>query len=67
MELLPESSSFSSPSDLSAPIINTLEKYLLYSYSVTVKAATLIFISGLGSAISSAQEQESGSIYLVNS
>ena len=31
--------------------------------SLTVKAATLIFISGSGSAISSAKQAKSGSIY----
>ena len=36
-------------------------------FSLTVKAATLIFISGRGSAISSAEQGTSGSIYnLVN-
>ena len=45
-------------------------KYLCYSlkaklldFSLTVKAATLIFISGCGSAISSAKEGKSGFIY----
>ena len=32
-------------------------------FSLTVKAATLIFISGRGSAISSAKQGKSGSIY----
>ena len=32
-------------------------------FSLTVKAATLIFISGCGSAISSAKEGKSGFIY----
>ena len=32
-------------------------------FLLTVKAATLIFISGRGSAISSAKEGKSGSIY----
>ena len=32
-------------------------------FSLTVKAATLIFISGCGSAISSAKEGKSGVIY----
>ena len=32
-------------------------------FSLTVKAATLIFISGRGSAISSAKQTKSGSIY----
>ena len=36
---------------------------LLIDFSLTVKAATLIFISGRGSAISSAKQGKSGSIY----
>ena len=40
---------------------------VFWSYSVTVKATTLIFISGRGSAISTVQEGKSGSIYLVKS
>ena len=36
---------------------------LLLDFSLTVKAATLIFISGLGSAISSAKQGNSGFIY----
>ena len=41
---------------------------VLLDFSLTVKAATLIFISGRGSAISSAKEGKSGFIYnLVNS
>ena len=41
---------------------------VLIDFSHTVKAATLIFISGCGSAISSAKEGKSGFIYsLVNS
>ena len=36
---------------------------VLIDFSLTVKAATLIFISGRGSAISSAKEGESGFIY----
>ena len=47
-------------------ILNDLRaKYLsvLISFLFTVKAATLIFISGRGSAISSATEGKSGSIY----
>ena len=36
---------------------------LLIDFSLTVKAATLIFISGCGSAISSAKEEKSGYIY----
>ena len=37
--------------------------FILLDFSLTVKAATLIFISGCGSAISSAKEGKSGSIY----
>ena len=37
--------------------------YLLLDFSLTVKAETLIFISGCGSAISSAKEGISGFIY----
>ena len=41
---------------------------LLLDFSLTVKAATLIFISGRGSAISSAKEGKSDFIFnLVNS
>ena len=36
---------------------------LLLHFLLTVKAATLIFISGCGSAISSAKEGKSGFIY----
>ena len=36
---------------------------VLYDFPLTVKAATLIFISGRGSAISSAEEGKSGFIY----
>ena len=36
---------------------------LLLHFSLTVKAATLIFISGCGWAISSAKEGKSGFIY----
>ena len=36
---------------------------VLIDFSLTVKAATLIFISGRGSAISSANKGKSGSIY----
>ena len=36
---------------------------VLLDFSLTVKAATLIFISGCGSNISSAQEGKSGFIY----
>ena len=37
--------------------------FVLLDFSLTVKAATLIFISGCGSAISTAKEGESGFIY----
>ena len=36
---------------------------ILYDFSLTVKAATLIFISGCSSAISPAKEGKSGFIY----
>ena len=36
---------------------------VLIDFSLTVKAATLIFIYGRGSAISSVKEGNSGSIY----
>ena len=36
---------------------------ILLDFSLTVKAATLILISGCGSAISSAKEGKSGFIY----
>ena len=39
------------------------QMHVLIDFSLTVKAATLIFISGRGSAISSAKEGKSGSIY----
>ena len=46
----------------------TIVFHVLLDFSLTVKAATLIFISGRGSAISSAREGNSGFIYnLVNS
>ena len=38
-------------------------EYVLIDFSLTVKAATLIFISGRGSAISLAKEGKSGFIY----
>ena len=37
--------------------------WVLLDFSLTVKAATLIFISGRGSAISSAKQGKSGSNY----
>ena len=39
------------------------EVILLIDFSLTVKAAALIFISGRGSAISSAKQGKSGSFY----
>ena len=36
---------------------------VLIDFSLTVKAATLIFISGRGSAVSSAKQGKSGYIY----
>ena len=44
---------------ISFPVLNMV----LLDFSLTVKAATLIFISGCGSAISSAKEGKSGFIY----
>ena len=41
--------------------VNIVE--VLLDFSLTVKAATLIFISGFGSAISSAKEGKSSFIY----
>ena len=46
---------------LSLISLNTL---VLFDFWLTVEAATLIFISGRGSAISSAQEGKLGSIFL---
>ena len=40
-------------------------KHILLDFSLTVKAATLIFISGRGLAISSAKQGKSGFIYNV--
>ena len=49
-------------------VIVVFPDHILLDFSLTVKAATLIFISGRGSAISSAKEGKSGFIYnLVNS
>ena len=42
---------------------NQTNNSVLLDFSLTVKATTLIFISGCGSAISSAKEGKSGSIY----
>ena len=40
-----------------------VQPLVLIGFSLTVKAATLIFISGRGSAITSAKEGKSGFIY----
>ena len=40
--------------------------HVLLDFSLSVKAATSIFISGCGSAISSAEEGKSGFIYSFN-
>ena len=42
---------------------NILHLELLLDFSLTVKAATLIFIPGCGSTVSSAKEEKSGFIY----
>ena len=44
-------------------VCNFTRVQLLLDFSLTVKAATLIFISGCGSTISSAKEGKSGFIY----
>ena len=41
----------------------TTDMYVLLDFSLTVEAATLIFISGCGLAIPSAMEGKSGFIY----
>ena len=48
---------------LCCPHEESSDPKLLLDFSLTVKAATLIFISGRGSAISSAKEGKSGFIY----
>ena len=40
-----------------------MKQGVLIDFSLTVKAATLIFITGRGSAIPSAEERKSGFIY----
>ena len=47
------------------PFILALIEAVLIDFSLTVKAATLIFISGRGSNISSAKKRKSGSIYIL--
>ena len=44
-------------------LTNTSISTVLLDFSLTAKAATLIFISGRGSAISSAKQGKSGFIY----
>ena len=44
-------------------VIEISTAVILLDFSLTVKAATLIFIFGRGSAVSSAKEGESGFIY----
>ena len=43
--------------------VKTIKLEILIDFSLTVKAATLIFISGRCSASSSAKQEKSGSIY----
>ena len=43
----------------------TISPFALIDFSPTVKAATLIFISGRGSVISFAEEGKSGFIYIL--
>ena len=47
----------------SNPAFKEFNKQVLLHFSLTVKAATLIFISGCGLAISTAKEGKSGFIY----
>ena len=52
------------PTDLTGHYSHTNRNYtVLIDFLLTVKAATLIFIFGRGSAISSAKQGKSGSIY----
>ena len=44
-------------------LVNTFVHSILFEFSLTVKAATLLFISGRGSAISSAKQGNSGFIF----
>ena len=49
---------------LTHKLVNMHPSYtVLIDFPLTVKAATVIFISGRGSAISSAKQGKSGSIY----
>ena len=54
---------YSSIRDISVWILYEKIICILLDFSLTEKAATLIFISGRGSAISSAKEGKSGFIY----
>ena len=47
----------------SVPLQTAIQRQVLLDFSLTVKAATLLFISGCGSAISSAKKWKSGFIY----
>ena len=58
-----QSSSLSSKYLLIFSFDSLLDPVILIDFSLTVKAATLIFISGRGSVISSAKEGKSGFIY----
>ena len=42
---------------------NNIAQHVLIDYSLTIKAATLIFISGCGLTVSSAKKGKSGFIY----
>ena len=46
------------------PNTSAIQPHILFDFSLTVKAATLIFIAGCGSAIPSAKERKSGYFYL---
>ena len=49
--------------EINSRCIVDADKLLLLDFSLTLKAAALIFMSGRGSAISSAKEGKSGFIY----
>ena len=51
------------PTAVSAICIVHLSANIILDFSLTAKAATLIFISGRGSAISSTKQWNLGSIY----
>ena len=48
---------------ISQKVLYSYDRVVLLDFSLNVKAATLIFISGCGSAILSAKEGKSGFIY----